>query len=75
MSASYNVCRVVNGRIVKVSDMLPGEKSMDVDFREWKHGRKPRARYLARDLQAADSLGQLPNRIAQHVGRRRPTAA
>lgn len=72
-----NVCRVVNGRIVKASDLLgrPDCPSMDVDFKEWKHGRKPRARYLARDLQAAESLGQLPNRIAQHVGRRRPTAA
>lgn len=71
--SGYNVCRVVNGRIVKASEAQGA--SMDVDYKEWKHGRKPRARYLARDLQAADALGQLSNRIAQHVGRRRPTAA
>lgn len=66
--------RVVNGRMVKASDVLPGE-GMDVDYKDHKYGRTPRARYLARSLQAADSLGQLPNRIAQHVGRKRPTAA
>ena len=74
MTPTYNVCRVVNGRIVKASD-LAGRPSMAVDYYDHKQGRKPRARYLARDLQAAESLGQLPNRIAQHVGRRRPTAA
>ena len=72
MTPTYNVCRVVNGRIVKASG---AGDSMSVDYYDHKQGRQTRARYLARDLQAAESLGQLPNRIAQHVGRRRPTAA
>ncbi len=74
MSATYNVCRVVNGRIVKASEVLPGQ-ALDVEFKDHKHGRTPRARYLARSLQAADSLGQLSNRLAAHVGRKRPNAA
>ncbi len=66
--------RVVDGRMVKASAVAgrPDHPGMDVDFKAHKH---ERTRYLRRSLQAADSLGQLPNRIARHVGRKRPTAA
>jgi hypothetical protein len=33
-----------------------------------------RLRWLRRDLTSASALGRLPNRIARHVGRRRPAA-
>ena len=74
MSASYNVCRVVNGRIVKVSDLVgrPDHPSMDVDYYAHKQGR--RLRYLRRDMASAESLGRVSTRIAVRMSRRQPAA-
>ncbi len=65
---------VVNGRMVKASE-APKGAAMDIEQHDHKHGNRSASRYTRRALARAEHLGTLPQRIAQRVGRKRPTAA
>lgn len=65
---------VVNGRMVKASEVPKGE-GMNIEYHDHRHGNLSATRYTRRALGSAEYLGNLPHRFARLVGRKRPTAA
>ena len=53
----------------------PKGAAMDVEQHDHKHGNMSATRYTRRALIEAEYLGTMPQRLAQRVGRKSPSAA